>query len=106
MIPAYSAICPKCHVMMKHYDKVRRVVRSANNSKYYIQLNRVKCPKCKHVHRVIPDVLFPYKQYESRIVFKTIFGIITSDTILYEDYPCEKTIERWREYFIDYYDKH
>ena len=104
MIPSYSTLCPKCYIQMRHYDKVSRIVRCENNLKYYIQLNRVKCPKCKHVHRVIPDVLFPYKQYEARIILKAIFGLISSDLIEFEDYPCERTFERWRKYYIDYYD--
>ena len=95
MVRSDLSLCPICGVQMRYYDQVRRVVRTAYEQKYYIYLKRVRCPKCKHVHRVIPDVLFPYKHYEAKIIFDVVYGSITYETLGYEDYPCELTMRRW-----------
>ena len=43
------------------------------------------------------DFLHPYKQYDSEIIDGVIEGLIDSDTLGFEDYPCEMTMKRWRE---------
>jgi hypothetical protein len=44
----------------------------------------------------LPDFIFPYKQYEADIIIGVIEGLITCDTLGFEDYPCEMTMIRWR----------
>lgn len=41
-------------------------------------------------------VIYPYKQYESEIIDGVIEGLITCDTVGFEDYPCELTMIRWK----------
>ena len=99
MIHAGSSICPDCCGELEYYDKVKRIIKSANSERYYISIRRLQCLKCGGIHREIPDFIFPYKQYDAEIINGVIEGIITSDTIGYEDYPCEMTRLRWLKTF-------
>ena len=81
---------------LKYYDKVSRMVRTKNRKAYIITVKRFKCPVCNCIHRNLPNNIFPYKQYDARIITGVIEGKITSDMIDYEDYPCEMTMTRWR----------
>ena len=55
----------------------------------------MKCQVCGGLHRELPGDIFPYKQYEAEIIRGVIEGLITCETIGYEDYPCEMTMIRW-----------
>lgn len=80
---------------MKYYDKVKRIVRTKGRKKYYVKLKRFRCTDCGKVHRALPEGIMPYKQYEAEVIMGVLEGIITSDTLGFEDYPCETTMVRW-----------
>ena len=89
-------ICTSCGGATKYYDRVPRIIRSKGNSKVWIYVKRFRCDRCGEIHRNLPHNIFPYKQYDARIITGVIEGKITSDMIDYEDYPCEMTMTRWR----------
>lgn len=89
------SICPDCGGDLKHYDHVRRIVRTKGGSKCWIKIPRYKCVVCNGVHRRLPDYIFPYKHYEAEIINGVVNGFITSETLGFEDYPCEMTMKRW-----------
>lgn len=91
--------CSKCFIKTKRYDFVYRTMKLNDNKKEIIQIERFRCPKCKSIHRVLPSFIYPYKQYKASIINDVINGYIDSDTIGYEDYPCELTMKRWKIYF-------
>lgn len=95
MISENDLLCPKCGGSLKHYDSVRRVVRSRNCESRTVSIQRKQCVNCKSIHRELPDFIFPYKQYEVDIIIGVVEGFITCETIGYEDYPCEMTMLRW-----------
>lgn len=82
---------------MKKYDSVKRIVRGKNHSKKIIVIERYKCPKCKTIHRDLPDFVYPYKQYNSDIIDGVVEGLINSETLGFEDFPCEATMKRWKK---------
>ena len=88
--------CSKCGAKAKYYDTVKRIVRAEYGKAYTAYVQRYICTKCKFIHRILPDFLMPYKQYEKRIVNGFIFGTLTSDMLEYEDYPCTSTIKNWK----------
>ena len=96
MIKENEEVCPNCGGSFKYYDKVQRIVRTKNRMTSYILLRRLKCMTCYKVYRVATDEIFPYKQYEAELIRGVLEGLITSDTLGYEDYPCEMTMTRWR----------
>ncbi|MFI3115349.1 MAG: DUF6431 domain-containing protein [Clostridia bacterium] len=88
--------CPMCCGRLEEYDRVRRIVRTKKRTTSYIYIRRMKCTNCSKIHRELPSFLLPYKQYEKEVVYGVLEDIITSETIGFEDYPCEKTMIRWR----------
>ncbi|MBQ8132900.1 MAG: hypothetical protein IJ192_00570 [Clostridia bacterium] len=95
MISKNENECPKCNGTLKHYDTVKRIVRTKGRKTKRVNIKRLKCIVCGSVHREIPDYIFPYKQYEAELINGVLEGYITSDTLGYEDYPCEMTMNRW-----------
>lgn len=96
MIHINENSCPICRGNLKYYDSVSRIVRTKNRFKKYITIRRLKCVNCGKIHRELPPFIIPYKQYQSDIISGVINGIITSDTIDYEDYPCEAIMTHWK----------
>lgn len=97
MVTNDESTCPKCGGDLKYYDKVQRIIRSKGKTFKHIEIRRFKCKKCGTTHRELPVDIIPYKQYEAEIIRGVLEGLITSDTLGFEDYPCEKTMIRWRE---------
>lgn len=89
-------VCPECGGQLKYYDSVKRIVRTKGHKTRKIIIHRLRCTDCGVLHRELPDYIFPYKQYESEVIIGVLEGLITSDTLGYEDYPCEMTMKRWR----------
>jgi hypothetical protein len=50
---------------------------------------------CGALHRELPEELLPYKQYEAEVIIGVLEGLITCETLGFEDYPCEMTMSRW-----------
>ena len=89
-------ICKFCGGELKYYDKVPRMVRTKNREKSIIAVERLRCLTCNRINRYLPNNIFPYKQYDAKIIMGVIENRITSDIIDYENYPCEMTMARWR----------
>lgn len=87
--------CPNCGGDLKHYDSVQRLVRTTRGAKNRIRLRRFRCKDCNKLHRELPEYVLPYKHYEADIIKGVREGHITSETIGYEDNPCEMTMLRW-----------
>ena len=92
MISDNQSICPKCGGQLKYYDHVQRLVRTKFGNKKWVAIRRLRCCKCHAVHRELPDFIFPYKQYEADIIIGVLEGLITCETLGFEDYPCEMTM--------------
>ena len=96
MIISGKTNCPNCGGNLKYYDSVLRIVRTKGRISTQITIRRLRCLKCSRIHRELPEGIFPYKQYEAEIIQGVLEGFITSETIGYEDYPCEMTMIRWK----------
>lgn len=91
-----KSICPLCGGELCKKGNVRRIVKTKNGKKYVVNLKRLFCNNCGKYHRELPDFLYPYKHYESEIINGVTEGLITSNTLEFEDYPCEMTMNRWK----------
>lgn len=96
MITNNESTCPYCGGEIKYYDSVNRIVRTKRRITKKIKIRRLRCLNCGAIHRELPDFIFPYKQYESEIIMGVCEGLITYETLGFEDYPCEMTMMRWR----------
>lgn len=96
MINIDEKVCPKCNGKLIYYDTVNRIVRMKNGVVKYIKIRRFRCKSCHSIHRELPNFIFPYKQYEADVINGVVDGYITPETLGYEDYPCEMTMNRWK----------
>lgn len=87
--------CPKCGGELKHYDSVRRIIKSKYGKEKKVIIQRLQCVECHTIHRELPDFIFPFKHYEKDIIIGVVEGLITCETLGFEDYPCELTMMRW-----------
>ena len=84
-------ICESCGSDLKYYDKVSRMVRTKNRKASIITVKRFKCPVCNCIHRNLPNNIFPYKQYDARIITGVIEGKITTARWKVND-ACNKAV--------------
>lgn len=91
-----GSVCARCGGELRFYDCVQRIVRTKGRKTKQIAVQRLRCYHCHAVHRELPDYILPYKQYEAEIVHGVVEGTITPETMGYEDYPCEATMQRWK----------
>lgn len=96
MVTNDTSICPNCGGGLKYYDSVLRMVRTKGRKTKYVKMRRLRCSGCGTLHRELTEDMLPYKQYEAEIIFGVIEGLITPETLGFEDYPCEMTMARWR----------
>lgn len=96
MVSDRELCCPKCCGELRHYDKVQRIVRTKGRKTKWIWICRLRCMHCGTTHRALPESVFPYKQYEAEVIRGVLEKIITSETLGFEDYPCEATMQNWR----------
>lgn len=101
MIAKNASVCPKCGGQLKFFDNVKRIVRTKARTTEWIDLRRFRCTACGSFHRELPETLFPYKQYEAEVIIGVVEGLITCETLGFEDYPCEMTMSRWRADFTN-----
>lgn len=90
-----TSFCPNCGGKLKYYDKVSRIVLTKGGAKNTVSVKRYRCVDCNKIHRFLPNFIFPYKHYDAEIIKGVLEGLITPDTLGYEDYPCEVTMIRW-----------
>lgn len=95
MITENVSRCPACGGCLKFFDTVKRIVRTKARATEWIMIRRLRCTVCGSLHREIPDNLFPYKQYEAEVIVGVLEGLITCETLGFEDYPCETTMAQW-----------
>lgn len=96
MILESETMCPTCGDSLKYYDRVKRIVRTKRRQTQRVVIRRLRCQKCKTIHRALPEFIFPYKQYEKEVILGVLEGLITSEVLGFEDYPAEITMDRWR----------
>ena len=95
MVRAGVSVCPKCGSTLEYYGRVKRILKTKRGCINTIYIRRLRCSGCLSIHRELPEDVLPYKHYESEVIFGVIEGLITSDTLGFEDYPSELTMRRW-----------
>lgn len=95
MITENVSSCPKCGGHLIFFDTVKRIVRTKARATEWIIIRRLRCTVCGTLHRELPETLLPYKQYEAEVIIGVSEGLITCETLGFEDYPCEMTMIRW-----------
>lgn len=96
MVTESDTLCPICQAKLIFFDRAKRIVRTKRRKTYWVTIDRMKCTQCGMIHRALPDYILPFKQYEAELVIGVVEGLITPNTLGYEDYPCETTMNAWR----------
>lgn len=86
---------------MKARDHVKRIMKGKDGEIRWLMIRRLICTSesCHSLHRELPDVLAPYKHFESDIIAGVLDGLITPDTKGFEDHPTETTMHQWHSWF-------
>lgn len=88
--------CPCCSTKLKFTDHVARHRKIEGGIKEWYLIERRSCPAGCGLFRVLTEFLFPYKHYDADIITGVLNGTVTPEKNGFEDYPCEKTMERWK----------
>ena len=63
-----------------------------------IQVRRLYCEHCNRLHIELPDILVPRKHYSLEVIENVVDGVSTPEDKTSESYPCERTMERWKDW--------
>ena len=92
--------CPHCMQLLRHRDWRNRICKKEGGEKKFIQVERMKCSRCRRLHTALPDILTPGKHYQTEVIAGVLDEVVTPDDLEAESYPCEKTMQRWHHWFM------
>ena len=87
--------CPLCGGAVYHRDHKGRDVKRMNGEVWHFNLRRLLCDNCKKLHTEIPDIIQPYKHYDT----ETIQSVLDGGEKAKECVADESTISRWKADF-------
>ena len=61
-------MCPVCDIGLEYYDKVKRILKTADGNTEWVTVSRFRCTNCGHIHRALPKDIVPYKHYRREII--------------------------------------
>ena len=96
MIREFDKDCPDCGDILHPYGSAKRLLRGKNGVSTMIIIKRYKCNTCNRIHNLLPYSVTPFIRYDNEVVMGVLEGYISSDTLGFENYPCEPTMLRWR----------
>lgn len=93
--------CPDCGKPLKLRDHKKRIHMLPGGEKEWYMIPRLECTNedcpCK-IHSGLPDCMSPYKHYDAGLIEDVVDGVVTTDDLETEDYPCEATMDCWKEW--------
>lgn len=89
--------------LLKHRDRKLRIRKRDGGEKEFIQVERMKCGHCQRLHTALPNILAPFKHYETEVIAGVLDEVVTADDLDDECYPCEKTMKRWHHWLMANY---
>jgi len=92
-----TSLCPHCNGRLKACGSRKRGLKKTDgsNSKYIIR--RLQCNTCKMIHHELPDVMVPYRRYESDAIENVLSVESIGDATYFPGE--EKTARRIRLWF-------
>ncbi len=86
--------CPHCGGLLKVIGSRKRKYINSAGEKVTLIIRRLRCKNCKRIHHELPDILIPYKRYESISIENLLVDTERSNT------PAEdSTFYRWKLWF-------
>lgn len=90
--------CPCCHCQLKIIGSRKRKYFNKEGKRVTLIIRRLRCKSCNKIHHELPDILVPYKRYESDSIENTLDNIEISSVAAEES-----TIYRWKKWYKDLY---
>ena len=87
--------CPLCNGFLKQRDRKSRDVKNLLGEIRHFQLRRLLCIECERLHTELPDIIQPFKHYDS----ETIQSVIDGDNAAKDCVADESTMRRWKKDF-------
>ena len=76
-------------------DSRRRNLKNLPGKVFHYMLRRMKCQSCSTLHTEIPDIIQPYKHYDSQTIQSVLDGSEEAASCAADN----STIRRWKESF-------
>jgi transposase len=89
--------CPQCGGETKYRDSRTRKLKGLNGEIRQLYLRRLSCQKCKKLHTELPDIIQPYKHYDSY----TIQSVIENNKDAAFCVADNSTMRRWKKTFLE-----
>jgi hypothetical protein len=87
--------CPCCTERLGIIGSRERKVRGGGGEVRKLVIRRLRCAGCRTIHHELPDLLVPYKRYESRCIEQAAREPEASVTACAES----STLMRWKHWF-------
>ena len=94
-------LCPVCkNGVLVFRDYCKRIMRLEGGDVEWMDIPRHCCdnPACGKVHRMLPDILAPFKHYQESVITDAIDDRIDPDTS--DDRPSATTVVRWKHWLM------
>jgi len=89
--------CPLCGGTLKYRDRITRNKKGLSGKVSRFSLRRLKCQQCNRYHRELPNIIQPFKHYDSQTIQYIIDGSTEAEQCAAED----STIRRWKTTFAE-----
>ena len=86
--------CPCCGGDHRVIGSRQRKYSKGSGEQCILVIRRLRCKQCKRIHHELPDILVPYKRYDS----ESIEAVVTGNAAL-SVAADESTLARWRSWF-------
>lgn len=84
--------CPICFEELRYRDSRGRKVKDYLGEVRRFKLRRLRCEKCRHLHTEIPDIIQPFKHYDSEAIQAVIDGDKRAESCAADT----STMRRWK----------
>ena len=92
-----KSYCPYCEESFKVIGSRKRIIFRQDGSKERLIIRRLQCCECYRISHELPDIIIPYKRYESDVIADALDGTVSSQN---DCCPAEhSTIQRWKIWF-------
>jgi hypothetical protein len=91
------SICPLCEGELEYRDSIFRNVKNMMSEARRFLLRRLRCRICGKLHRELPDIIQPYKHYESDVIQSVIDDSEDAEKCGADN----STIRRWKSEFAE-----
>ena len=94
-------LCPECKEgNLIFHDYCKRIVRHEDGESEWIRIPRHQCdnPRCRKLHRMLPDFLVPFKHYLEDVISDAINDRLNLELI--DEAPSPATIRRWKRWIL------